>query len=178
MKITLKGLSKNKNTSYANMIMMILLVMMMVAPRLLRRERRDLSVGRSQTPSSQDLPMLIIRMIMTIITMNISLWWWWFSMTICQIYDDDFSVGPTLLTPGSPDALWKTQFESFQNFLLAPPGALIAILTYCYWGPVWFKKVGTTWTTLVHHLEQLRHNFETTWTHLCATTLRQLREKF
>ena len=73
VKITLKGLSKNKNTSYANMIMMILLVMMMVAPRLLRRERRDLSVGRSQTPSSQDLPMLIIRMIVMIITMNISL---------------------------------------------------------------------------------------------------------
>ena len=33
------------------MIMMILLVMMMVAPRLLRRERRDLSVGRSQPPA-------------------------------------------------------------------------------------------------------------------------------
>ena len=29
-----------------------------------------------------------------------------------------------------------------------------------------------------HHLEQLRHNFKTTWTHLCATTLRQLLGNF
>ena len=71
VKITLKRLSRNKkNTMYASMIMMIPLVMMMVAPRFLRRERRDLSVGRSQTPSSQDLPMLIIRMIVMIITIR------------------------------------------------------------------------------------------------------------